>query len=129
MSSEQVIEVRFLSEAPGAASSTGRASRLSRDDWSSIMYLYILSNSYINKYYIGITSNLNNRIKEHNKKSNRGFTGKKGYWILVFSKYFPTKIEALKEELRLKKAKNNKYLEWYIEQNRAASSIGRASLS
>jgi putative endonuclease len=78
------------------------------------MYLYILYNKNANKHYIGITKDLNRRLLEHNS-TNDHYTGKvSGYWELLYSKWFNSKIDARKEEIRLKKSKNKKYLDWYI---------------
>lgn len=78
------------------------------------MYLYILVNSISGKYYVGTTENLARRLKEHNSNNNH-FTGRTaGNWEVLFSKWFNSKIEARREEIRLKKAKNKKYIDWYI---------------
>ncbi len=79
------------------------------------MYLYILFNKEADKYYIGISEDPNRRLKEHNSAQSR-FTGRvKGDWILVYLKLYNSKSEARKEEIRLKKAKNKKYIRWYID--------------
>ncbi len=84
----------------------------------------------IDKYYIGITNELERRINEHNKTSNRGYTKVfSKEWKLVFHRIFKDRLEAHKEEIRLKKAKNRAYLEWYINFYRVRSSIGRATPS
>ncbi len=76
--------------------------------------LYILANDANDTYYIGTTKNITRRLKEHNW-NNHHYTGKmKGEWKLLFTRNFDTEIEARKEELRLKKAKNKKYIKWYI---------------
>jgi putative endonuclease len=78
------------------------------------MYIYILYNKLADKYYIGITQNVNQRLSEHNSLQSH-YTGKiKGDWILVYSRFYKLKLQARKEEIRLKKAKNKKYLQWYI---------------
>ena len=80
-------------------------------------YLYVISHSLTNRLYIGSTDDVDKRIREHNKPSNRGYTHMlTGVWQLKGSKEFATKNEARKEENRLKKAKNRKYVLWYIEQ-------------
>lgn len=80
-------------------------------------YLYIIFNKLSNKYYIGITNNFERRLREHNFK-NTHYTGRiKGEWVLVYKKEFSNYTQAKKEETRLKKAKNKKYLEWYINNN------------
>ena len=74
------------------------------------MFLYILENTRTRGFYIGITNNLNRRLDEHNS-NNQHFTGKiNGEWKLIFKRRFISEIEARKEEIRLKKAKNKKYI-------------------
>lgn len=81
------------------------------------MTLYIIENSISAIYYIGTTNNINRRLSEHNSE-NSHFTGKQtGTWKLIFSKNFDNNTEALKEEIRLKRAKNKKYINWYIQNN------------
>jgi putative endonuclease len=101
-----------------ASSSTVEQSRLSRD-WfvvNLIMYLYILKNTR-GIFYIGISKNIDNRLIDHNLP-NSHFTGRlKGPWQLIFVRNFETVHEARKEEIRLKRAKNKRYLDWYIKNN------------
>ena len=60
----------------------------------------------INKTYVGYTNNLKNRLNKHN--SNKGAKSTKGYkWVLIYSKKFKTKNEAMSFEYSLK---NNKIL-------------------
>mgnify|MGYP003972852403 FL=1 len=58
----------------------------------------------VKKTYVGYTNNLNLRLNKHN--SNKGAKSKKGYkWILIYSKKFKTKNEAMSFEYSLKKNK------------------------
>ena len=60
----------------------------------------------VKKTYVGYTNNLNLRLNKHN--SNKGAKSTKGYkWILIYSKKFKTKNEAMSFEYSLK---NNKIL-------------------
>ena len=60
----------------------------------------------IKKTYVGYTNNLDLRLNKHN--SNKGAKSTKGYkWILIYSKKFKTKNEAMSFEYSLK---NNKTL-------------------
>lgn len=77
-------------------------------------FLYILK-CKDNSLYIGYTKNFNKRIIDHNITSTKKYTSKKKPWKIVYLKNFLTKNEALKEEIRLKKSKNKKYLEWLIK--------------
>jgi putative endonuclease len=83
------------------------------------MFLYLLENTISSKLYLGITKDLNRRLREHNSPQNH-FTGKTlGTWKLAYSKWFDSELEARKEEIRLKKSKNKKYIEWYFSKSRA----------
>jgi len=56
----------------------------------------------INKTYVGYTNNLVARLDKHN--SNKGAKSTKGYkWLLIYSKKFKTKNEAMSYEYKLKK--------------------------
>ncbi len=48
---------------------------------------YILYSATLNKYYIGHSSDLENRIKKHNT-NHKGFTGKVNDWKLVYPTEF-----------------------------------------
>ena len=58
----------------------------------------------VKKTYVGYTNNLNLRLNKHN--SNKGAKSTKGYkWIMIYSKKFKTKNEAMSFEYSLKKNK------------------------
>ena len=60
----------------------------------------------VKKTYVGYTNNLDLRLNKHN--SNKGAKSTKGYkWLLIYSKKFKTKNEAMSFEYKLK---NNKTL-------------------
>ena len=55
----------------------------------------------IKKTYVGYTNNLELRLSKHN--SNKGAKSTKGYkWLLIYSKKFKTKNEAMSFEYKLK---------------------------
>ena len=67
-------------------------------------YVYMMKtiNSGFNKSYVGYTINLDLRLKKHN--SNKGAKATKGYkWLLIYSKKFKSKNEAMSFEYKLKK--------------------------
>ena len=67
-----------------------------------MFFVYIIYSEEKDIYYKGFTTNIENRIIQHN--SNEGkFTSSKGAWKLVYQKSFETKREALMEEKRIKK--------------------------
>tara|TARA_B100000795_G_C22387007_1_gene281895 strand:- start:224 stop:460 length:237 start_codon:yes stop_codon:yes gene_type:complete len=64
------------------------------------------------KTYVGYTNNIENRLQKHN--SNKGAKSTKGYkWLLIYSKKFKSKNEAMSFEYKLKNDKSlrNKILE------------------
>ena len=66
--------------------------------------VYLIAASVKNKTisYVGYTNNIKKRIKLHNSGKGAKFTkGKK--WRLIYSKKYRSKIEAMKEEYKLKK--------------------------
>ena len=61
----------------------------------------------IKKTYVGYTNNLDLRLNKHN--SNKGAKSTKGYkWILIYSKKFKTKNEAMSYEYKLKNDKKKR---------------------
>lgn len=46
-------------------------------------HFYILHSKISDKFYIGHTSQLQERLKKHNR-NHKGFTGKYNDWILMF---------------------------------------------
>jgi len=56
----------------------------------------------INKTYVGYSNNPKERLNKHN--SNKGARSTKGYkWLLIYSKKFKSKGEAMSFEYKLKK--------------------------
>jgi putative endonuclease len=57
------------------------------------------------KTYVGYTNNVEKRLEKHN--SNKGAKSTKGYkWLLIYSKKFKNKNEAMSFEYKLKNNKN-----------------------
>jgi putative endonuclease len=77
-------------------------------------FVYIIYSQKIDKYYIGFSSNVPDRLYNHNLKSD-GFTNKGKPWILVYIEAFNTKKEAMYREKQLKNWKNRKLLETLIK--------------
>ena len=74
---------------------------------------YILYSKTIDSYYIGSTSNIEDRLKRHN--SGRSTYTKRGIpWTIVYRKEYETKSEAYRAELYIKSQKSRKYIEVLI---------------
>ena len=72
----------------------------------SLMYsVYILYSNNLDKFYIGFSANLPDRILKHNR-SRKGFTSTGKPWLLIYSEVFLTKKEAMAREKQLKNWKN-----------------------
>jgi len=86
-----------------------------RAGWiDNMYYVYILFSQSIRKRYIGSTSNLKERLKEHNSgKSN--FSRKGPPWRLIYYEAFLNKKDALREETFLKSGKGRERLKYLFE--------------
>ncbi len=67
-----------------------------------MFYVYILYSKSSNVYYKGFTTNLIKRLENHLSGKSK-YTSTKTDWVLVYSKEFEIKKDALIEEKRLKK--------------------------
>ena len=64
-------------------------------------YVYLLKNSVSNKLYFGYTTNIRQRVIDHNKGKTRT-TKTKGKWILVYYEAYFNKKDATQREWNLK---------------------------
>ena len=72
-------------------------------------YVYILKTleGYKKKTYVGYSTNVLNRLKQHN--SSKGAKATRGYkWEIIFKKRFLSKSKALSFEYFLKKDRNKR---------------------
>jgi putative endonuclease len=67
--------------------------------------VYILFSETKNRFYIGYTSNLEERVLRHNQKS-KGFTGNVNDWKIGYTEKYLTKGEAVSRELQIKSWKS-----------------------
>ena len=75
--------------------------------------VYILFSETKNRYYIGFTSNLEERIIRHNQKS-KGFTRNTNDWKIVYIEKYDTKEQAQQRELQIKSWKNRSKIQELI---------------
>jgi len=66
-------------------------------------YVYILANRRYGVLYVGVTSNLPNRISQHQQKLQSGFTKTYGVTRLVYFEEFSSILEARAREHSLKR--------------------------
>jgi len=79
-------------------------------------FVYILYSEKCNRYYIGYSANVLIRLERHNAGMVTATRNCRPYLIKA-TKDFATEQEARAEEIRLKKQKSRKYLEWLISGN------------
>ncbi len=80
------------------------------------MFVYIIYSNSINRYYVGVTSDIESRIKKHNS-NHKGFTGKANDWELKYSEEFELKSDAMKRESQIKSWKSKTEIEKLINKS------------
>ncbi len=65
-------------------------------------YVYILTNSYITTFYIGVTSDLTKRVTEHKNGIGSTFTKKYNLKDLIYFEEFTDINQAISREKQLK---------------------------
>jgi len=90
-------------------------SRERSDSGKSLHYLYILESEVSGRYYIGITTDVKKRLKQHNSGKTRST---KAYipWKLLCEIGYETRKEAAVAERMLKKSKSRGVIEKFISQ-------------
>ncbi|MCX2493996.1 GIY-YIG nuclease family protein [Pedobacter sp. PF22-3] len=78
-----------------------------------MFYTYILYSKDRNKYYVGSTSDLQNRLKKHNT-NHSGFTGHTGDWYIVWFETFDNLRDARLKEKQIKNWKSRVMIEKLI---------------
>jgi len=76
-------------------------------------YVYIIVSEQDGRYYYGQSSDLRERINQHNAGYS-GYTSKYLPWKLVAFKDFTTRSEAMQMELKLKNCKSKLRVEHFL---------------
>jgi putative endonuclease len=72
-------------------------------------YTYILFSRRLNKYYVGHTEHLENRLKDHNIGRTR-FARSGMPWELIYYQEIPTRSEAMRLEKKVKSRGARRFL-------------------
>src|SRR5690606_39059794 len=72
--------------------------------------VYALYSEKYDKIYIGVTSNIQQRMLSHNQLSKKGWTVRFRPWVIVHTEEFQDKQLALKREKQLKTAKGREFI-------------------
>ena len=73
-------------------------------------YVYVLENQDDKSLYIGFTSNLKQRLFDHNNGKGGRTTKLKKNWMLIYFEFYINKSDALGREKFLKGGSGRKYL-------------------
>jgi len=78
--------------------------------------VYVIYNKKHNKFYVGQTQNIKERLKLHNDKTfKKGYTARfDGSWELIYEEVLPSRISALLREKELKSYRGRQYIKQYI---------------
>ncbi len=79
--------------------------------------VYILASKRNGTLYIGVTSNLGQRMEQHRSGDIEGFTKRYSVYRLVHAEFFSTMHEAITREKHLKKWKRDWKLKLIEEEN------------
>ncbi len=72
-------------------------------------FLYIIYSKKLDRYYIGQTSSLKNRLDKHLEGTTR-YTKRTNDWVLVYSEAYKTRPEAMRREKFIKRMKSSKFI-------------------
>lgn len=74
-------------------------------------FVYVIQNTETKETYLGFTSDIKRRLKEHNSYcySSKAYSHRKnGSWELVYAELFRSKKDAVRREMKLKKNRRGK---------------------
>jgi putative endonuclease len=84
-----------------------------------MFYTYVLYSIEYQKIYIGQSSNLEERIRQHNSFDNNGWTRKYQPWELIYSESYLERQQAMRRERQLKTSRGRKFIWEIIEGSNA----------
>lgn len=79
--------------------------------------VYILANKKNGTLYVGVTSHLERRMQQHKEGTIKGFTKKYECKKLVFYQFFPSMLDAITSEKKLKRRARNYKVQLIEESN------------
>ena len=81
----------------------------------NMFWIYALYNNVVKKIYIGQTSDIEKRIKQHNLKLGNHYTARfQGRWELIYKESVATRSESIKREKQLKTARGRQFIKEFI---------------
>ena len=80
-------------------------------------YVYIATNKINTVLYTGVTNNLERRMCEHKNKLVSGFTARYNIQKLIYYEIFPTALEAIEAEKKIKGWTRQKKIDLVLSMN------------
>ncbi len=74
-------------------------------------FTYVIYGSKLDRYYVGSTQNLEQRLLRHNRGDGSRYTRKGTPWILYYSEEYATRQLAVAREQEIKRRKSRAYIE------------------
>ncbi len=78
--------------------------------------VYILFQPFLDRYYVGSTANLDERVNRHNQGRSKATKFGAPHWKIVYTKYFETRAQAVQFEFFIKKKKSRLFIISLIKQ-------------
>lgn len=75
--------------------------------------VYIKYSAAVDRFYVGQTSNLQDRLYRHNHSGSKS-TKKANDWRVVYTEVFETRTEAIARENAIKRKKSREYMQKLI---------------
>jgi len=72
-------------------------------------FVYILYSKTADRYYVGETANVSERLKSHLSGISK-YTSIANDWEVVYTQEFSTRLEAIRREREIKRMKSRKYI-------------------
>ena len=85
-------------------------------------HVYILRSAVSGRRYIGVTIDLERRLKDHNRGKDRSVRGR-GPFELVWSEAYASRIEAYRRERQIKRFKGGEALQRLLGSTQDASAL------
>ena len=82
-----------------------------------MFFVYILQSESSNRYYIGQTKTLHERVAYHNANYSRSLKNR-GPWKLIYFESFSTRAEAMRRERQIKSWKDRSMIERLVSASR-----------
>ncbi|MCK6609242.1 MAG: GIY-YIG nuclease family protein [Bacteroidia bacterium] len=78
-----------------------------------VFFVYILYSRTKDRFYIGQTDNLEERLISHNSGKST-YTSRVSDWEIVYVEEFETRTLSRKRENEIKRKKSRSYIEWLV---------------